>query len=46
MQENERQKSLLMQRYADNVGSPARAKQLQDEATAINSMQTNHTVQN
>ena len=38
MEENERQKSLMMQRYAENVGSPARAKQLQDEMMANNNL--------
>ena len=46
MEEGERQKSLLMQRYADAVGSPARAKQLQDEMMANNMVQSSQNMQN
>ena len=46
MQENERQKSMLMQRFADNVGSPERQKQLHDEMMKQNSIQTSQSLQN
>ena len=37
---------MLMQRFADNVGSPERQKQLHDEMMKQNSIQTSQSLQN
>ena len=46
MQENERVKSIAMMKYAENVASPTRNKQLQAEMNENNQANDRNTLQN
>ena len=46
MQENERVKSIAMQKYTDSVGSPTRQKQLQAEYATESQVQDRASLQN